>query len=325
MYIPDIFNITQKEDFNEAALLAFQNQYDYNEVYHKYCVHLQIKRDDVISVRDIPYLPIAFFKYRDILFANKKAATVLTSSGTSGDVQSKHHVADIWLYKNSFRKSFQLNYGDIREYTILALLPSYLERSDSSLVYMADQWIQSSKNKDSGFHLDDLPALREKLKALDAAGRKVLLLGVSFALLDLAEIFDGTLNNTIIMETGGMKGRRKEIVRQELHDILKKGFGVKNIHSEYGMTELLSQAYSKRDGIFSTPPWMQVSIRDSEDPFSTVATGKTGGINIIDLANWYSCPFVATDDLGRKDEDGNFEVLGRFDTANVRGCNLMVV
>jgi hypothetical protein len=234
-------------------------------------------------------------------------------------------VADIGLYEESFQRAFERFYGPVNEYCILALLPSYLERNGSSLIYMADRLIRLSGHEDSGFYLDDLEALRAKLEALEASQSKVLLIGVSFALLDFSERYSLSLKRTIIMETGGMKGRKKELVREELHSRIRKGFGVETVHSEYGMTELLSQAYSAGEGKFESPPWMQLLIREPEDPFSYQEQGHTGGINIIDLANIYSCSFIATQDLGRKLPDNRFEVLGRFDTSDVRGCNLMAI
>jgi hypothetical protein len=229
------------------------------------------------------------------------------------------------LYQQSFRTGFELFYGNVKEYCILALLPSYLEREGSSLVYMVNDLIQQSDHAESGFYLENQDVLAQKLIRLDSLGVKVLLIGVSFALLDMAEANSLQLKNTVIMETGGMKGRRKELIREELHNRIKSGFGITTVHSEYGMTELLSQAYSKGNGIFYTPPWMKVLVRDTEDPLSWNPKGRSGGINIIDLANFYSCSFLATQDLGKIKDDGGFEILGRFDHADVRGCNLMVL
>ncbi|NRA91720.1 MAG: acyl transferase, partial [Psychroserpens sp.] len=220
---------------------------------------------------------------------------------------------------------FQRFYGNIKDYVVLALLPSYLEREGSSLIYMVNDLIKSSQHPDSGFYLHNVDELKDKLEALDKSGQKVLLIGVSFALLDLIETYQFQLNNAVIMETGGMKGRRKEMIRTELHDTLKEGFGVSEIHSEYGMTELLSQAYSKGDGKFLCPPWMKLLVRDPEDPLQIRAYEKTGGVNIIDLANINSCSFIATQDLGRVYTNGSFEILGRFDSSDIRGCNLMVL
>ena len=270
-------------------------------------------------------MPIEFFKSKKVYVADQEPQITFTSSGTTGSQVSTHFVTDLTIYENSFLKAFEHFYGPTTDYCVLALLPSYLERTGSSLIYMVDALIHVSNHPKSGFYLDNLHELKNQLKALQARGEKVLLIGVSFALLDLAEILDFSLSNTIVMETGGMKGRRKEMVRSELHAILKTGFGVDKIHSEYGMTELLSQAYSKGHGIFNCPPWMKMLIRDTENPLHIESDGKTGGINIIDLANINSCPFIATQDLGRVYPDGSFEVLGRFDHADVRGCNLMVI
>jgi hypothetical protein len=234
---------------------------------------------------------------------------------------SKHYVADLSLYEKSFLAGFNLFYGNPEQFIILALLPSYLERKDSSLVFMAEKLIKLSKHSSSGFYLQNYRALVEMLSG--SSGQKVFLIGVTYALLELAEKFRIPDINGIVMETGGMKGRRKEIIREELHTILRQGFHVAKIHSEYGMTELLSQAYSKGNGIFKTPPWMKVLIRDTNDPKSLLGDHRTGGINIIDLANIYSCSFIATQDLGKTHTDGSFEVLGRFDNSDIRGCNLM--
>ena len=238
---------------------------------------------------------------------------------------SKHYITDIQLYENSYLDGFQYFYGNIDDYIILALLPNYLERNGSSLVYMVDDLIKKSNAKESGFYLNNLKELSRKLTALDQKNKKILLLGVSYALLDLIEFKKFHLKNTIIMETGGMKGRRKEMVKEELHQLLCNGFGVDKIHSEYGMTELLSQAYSVGDGIFKTPPWMKILTRDTEDALTILPQNRTGGINVIDLANINSCSFIATQDLGKIHADGSFEILGRFDNSDIRGCNLMVV
>ena len=254
-----------------------------------------------------------------------EAQEVFTSSGTTGSITSKHFVTDIDIYKESYWKGFHHFYGNIESYTVLALLPNYLERKGSSLVYMVEDFIAKSKNPESGFYLHNLEELANKLVKLDRNGQKVLLIGVSFALLDLIEVQQFDLKNTVIMETGGMKGRRKELVRAELHSILQNGFGVDKIHSEYGMTELLSQAYSKGNGVFATPPWMQILTRDPEDALTIQSVGKNGGINVIDLANFNSCSFIATQDLGRVFPDGTFEIIGRFDHSDIRGCNLMVL
>ena len=320
-----IFDIKTPAQFNLAALQSFRYQWEHNPVYRQFCEYLNIKPEAVTRPEDIPFLPIQFFKEFTITASLNPVQTIFTSSGTTGSITSKHHVVDLKLYEQSFRESFKLHYGDVTHYTILALLPAYLERTGSSLIYMVDRLIQDSNKPNSGFYLNNYEALSEKLSVLDASGEKVLLIGVSFALLDLVEQYDFNLKHTIVMETGGMKGRRKELIREELHAILKEGFGVDAIHSEYGMTELLSQGYSAGNGIFTLPPWMQIYMRDTEDALQLVEPGKTGGINVIDLANHYSCPFIATQDLGKKTDDNHFEILGRFDASDVRGCNLMVL
>jgi phenylacetate-coenzyme A ligase PaaK-like adenylate-forming protein len=319
-----IFDISEAETFRLRALEVFNFQYKTVQVYRDFCEGLSIHPKEVDAIEKIPFLPISFFKSHEVFSKGKNPRLIFESSGTTGELTSKHFVADETIYKNSFRKGFERVYGNISDYVILALLPSYLERNNSSLVYMVADWISESRHPDSGFYLNEMETLRDKLIALDAAGQQVILIGVSFALLDLAERYPMQLCNTLVMETGGMKGRRKELVRSELHQILKTGLGVKTIHSEYGMTELLSQAYSKADGLFSCPPWMKILIRDPEDPLTLMGHQKNGGINVIDLANIYSCSFVATQDLGKTYADGRFEVLGRFDHADIRGCNLLV-
>ena len=325
MFQEEIFNITTEQEFNSLALKVFKYQFKNNKVYRSFCDLLYKHPSDVNTISDIPFLPIEFFKSKSILSSNNEVKTVFTSSGTTGSVTSKHMLTDMSVYENSYLKGFAHFYGPIEDYVVLALLPSYLEREGSSLIYMVEDLIKKSNHIDSGFYLNNLDDLKEKLIRLDQAGRKVLLIGVSFALLDLIELHQFQLNHTIVMETGGMKGRRKELIRAELHHDLKKGFGVSVIHSEYGMTELLSQAYSKGNGVFNCPPWMNVLTRDTEDPLSIQSPGKTGGLNIIDLANVNSCAFIATQDLGKKTDTGQFEVIGRFDNSDVRGCNLMVL
>ncbi|MGS2762692.1 LuxE/PaaK family acyltransferase [Sinomicrobium sp. M5D2P9] len=320
-----VFNIADDTDFEAVALHVFRHQYRNNTVYRKFCDLLGRKPEKVGSVEEIPFLPISFFKTHTIVASGNTPEEIFTSSGTTGMSTSKHYITDLSVYEQSFLNAFERFYGDIREYVILALLPSYLEREGSSLIYMADELIRRSADKDSGFYLHNLAALSDKLEDLDKSGKKILLIGVSFALLDLVESREFQLKNTIIMETGGMKGRRKELIREELHRILSKGFGVPEIHSEYGMTELLSQAYSSGNGSFKCPPWMKIVIRDPEDALSLQPGGRTGGINVIDLANINSCSFIATQDLGKTHPDGSFEVLGRFDHSDIRGCNLMVM
>lgn len=320
----DIFKISTSEEFEAIAIEIFRYQYRYTKVYREYCGLLHISETSVKQLTDIPFLPIQFFKEQIVLAENTKAEMIFTSSGTTGSVSSKHYVSKLRLYETSFTEAFKQQYGNIDKYTLLALLPSYLDREGSSLVYMVDQLIRQSNSPHSGFYLSDMSALVEKLLFLEKQQQKVILMGVSYALLDLLEIRKFRLKNTIIMETGGMKGRRKEMIKDELHAKLKEGFGVKMIHSEYGMTELLSQAYSKGNGLFTCPPWMKILTRDPEDALSLI-TEKTGGINVIDLANLYSCSFIATQDLGKIHANQSFEILGRFDTSDIRGCNLMVL
>lgn len=319
-----IFNIQTENDFQKVALEIFNFQFENNPVYRSYCDLLYVHPSSVKSITQIPFLPIEFFKTKKLLSTANKPQIIFTSSGTTGSQVSKHYLTDLNLYEDSFTQTFKHFYGGIEDYVIIGLLPSYLEREGSSLIYMVNHLINKSKQPESGFYLNQWDTLIEMLNTLDQYSKKVLLIGVSFALLDLVENHQFSLKNTIVMETGGMKGRRKELVRNELHEILKKGFGVSNIHSEYGMTELLSQAYSKGDGIFNCPPWMKVLTRDTEDPLSIIYN-QTGGINIIDLANINSCSFIATQDLGNVNNNGSFEVLGRYDSSDIRGCNLMVL
>ena len=320
-----IFNIQSEQEFKEVALRVFKHQFENNDVYRSFCDLLYKNPSDVKEIQDIPFLPIQFFKSHNILSSKENVIKTFTSSGTTGSIPSKHRVTDLSWYHESFRKGFQFFYGDVKDYNILALLPSYLEREGSSLIYMVDDLIQQTNKPTSGFYMHNLSELSSTLKELDAKGEKTLLIGVTFALLDLIEKETFQLNNTLIMETGGMKGRRKELVREQLHKILSKGFGVNKIHSEYGMTELFSQGYSKGEGFFKCPPWMKVLTRDTEDALTILDTHQSGGINIIDLANYNSCSFIATQDLGKVEEDGTFQVLGRFDHSDIRGCNLLVV
>ncbi len=317
-----IFTICSDTEFNEIALQIFHLQYNHNAVYKQYVDLNTSGVGNIDHYTKIPYLPVEFFKSHKIITGSEQPETTFFSSGTSGDISSKHYVVDTALYRKSFLTCFKRFYGHPSQYTILALLPSYLERQNSSLVYMVEKLISVSGNPACGFYLDNYESLKERLN--DQVGNNFLLIGVSFALLDFAEKFDIPGWNGIVMETGGMKGRKKEIIREELHAILKSKYHVPEIHSEYGMTELLSQAYSKGDGIFKSPPWMKVLIRDVNDPKELLGYSKTGGINIIDLANIYSCSFIATQDLGRIDPDESFEVLGRFDHSDIRGCSLLV-
>ncbi|MFC5193915.1 acyl transferase [Bizionia hallyeonensis] len=321
----DIFNINSEQAFQKQALEVFKYQFENNIVYRSFCDLLYKSPSDIHQFEDIPFLPIQFFKSHNIVSTTHTVQKIFTSSGTTGQSTSKHLVTDLSVYEQSFETGFETFYGNVENYVVLALLPSYLERDGSSLIYMADALIKQSKQVESGFYLNNLEALKNTLLKLESQNRKVILIGVSFALLDLVEFHQFQLKNTIVMETGGMKGRRKELIRNELHDILKEGFGVLEIHSEYGMTELLSQAYSKGHGIFNCPPWMRVLTRDTEDALTIQKSGKTGGLNIIDLANINSCAFLATQDLGKIHTDGSFEIIGRFDNSDIRGCNLMAL
>ena len=325
MIISQIFDLKSKMHFENLALQVFEHQSAECQVYANYLNQLDINPKSVNHFDQIPFLPIQFFKSHQIISANKKIDKVFLSSGTTGNEQSRHYVSDLNIYKLSYTKGFEIFYGDIKDYTILALLPNYLEREGSSLVFMVDDLIKKSKSPESGFYLNDLESLSAKLIQLNKRNEKVLLIGVSYALLDLVNKYKFHLKNTIIMETGGMKGRRKEMIREELHKILSLGFGVDRIHSEYGMTELLSQAYSKGNGIFETPPWMRIVVRDPEDPLTILPHSKTGGLNVVDLANINSCAFIATQDLGKTNANGTFEIMGRFDNSDIRGCNLMVI
>lgn len=324
IHTEDIFTISSKREFEKLTLKVFRYQYDNNKVYQEFCNYLNKDKSNVKTILDIPFLPIQFFKSHEIISTTNPVQEIFTSSGTTGMQTSKHFVTDIALYEKSYRNGFSEFYGNIEDYCVLALLPSYLEREGSSLIYMVQDLIQSSNHPDSGFYLNNYEELIAKLIALDQSGQNVILIGVTYALLDLIERHTFQLKNTIIMETGGMKGKRKEMIREELHAILSRGFGVPVIHSEYGMTELLSQAYSLGNGVFECPPWMQILTRDTEDALSYVSNGKTGGINVIDLANVNSCSFIATQDLGKKYPNHSFEVLGRFDYSDIRGCNLMI-
>jgi Acyl-protein synthetase, LuxE len=320
-----IFEIGTKKEFEKITLKVFRYQYDSNLVYQQFCNLLHKNKANVKQIEDIPFLPIQFFKSHQVVSSQQTPQAVFTSSGTTGAITSSHFVTDLKYYEESYRLSFKQFYGNIEDYVVLALLPSYLEREGSSLIYMVNDLIELSNQPESGFYLNNYDDLLGKLESLNQEGKNVLLIGVTYALLDCLEKKNFSLNNTIIMETGGMKGRRKELIREELHQLLMKGFGVTEIHSEYGMTELLSQAYSLGNGIFECPNWMKIIIRDPEDALTILENNKTGGINVIDLANINSCSFIATQDLGKCYENGSFEVLGRFDNSDIRGCNLMVM
>ena len=320
-FINKIFNCTNDATFEKLALEIFDFQMENNLTYAAYAA-LILRGKHPENINEIPFLPVEFFKTEQIICQGQAIEEIFLSSGTTGE-QSKHLVSNIELYKSSYQKTFQLFYGDITDYCILALLPSYKEREGSSLIYMVDDLIKKSKHPQSNYYLNNYKELATTLKELESKKQKTILFGVTYALLDLAEEFPQKLEHIIIMETGGMKGQRKELLKEEIHSILKHSFATENIHSEYGMTELLSQGYSKGNNIFKTPPWMKILTRDVNDPLSII-NNKTGGINVIDLANIYSCPFIATQDLGRTFDDGSFSVLGRFNNADVRGCNLLV-
>ena len=319
-----IFDIKNHSEFKKQCLDIYNFQYENNKVYQNYCNMICKNPTEINEINEIPFLPISFFKTKKIL-STDNFEKVFYSSGTTTNSRSKHFISSLKLYQKSFINNFKLNYSDTTQYTILALLPNYYENKDSSLIYMIEKLIKLSKSKESGFFLDDYFNLSKKLIELDTKKeRKTILIGVPYALLDMIDFNQFQLNNTIIMETGGMKGRRKEMVRTELHEKLKRGFGVSKIHSEYGMTELLSQAYSKGDGIFKTPSWMKVVIRDINDAQNLDFNKKSGAINIIDLANYNSCSFIATDDMGKYINDNEFELIGRVDNSDIRGCNLLV-
>ena len=321
-FVEEIFNIHSEEEFVKICLQIYELQMDNNPIYSAYS-QIILKGEIPKKLEEIPFLPIEFFKTEQIICVTQKIEEIFLSSGTTGN-QSKHLVSDLSIYENSFLNIFQIFYGDITDYCILSLLPNYREREGSSLIYMVDDLIKRSKHPKSGFYLNNYKEVSETILELEKNGQKTLLIGVSYALLDLAKDYPMNLENTIIMETGGTKGKRKELLKEELHKILKEAFSLDSIHSEYGMTELLSQSYSEGDNIFKTPPWKKVLIRDVNDPLTILGKNRSGGINIIDLANIYSCTFIATQDLGRLHEDESFSVLGRFDNSDVRGCNLLV-
>jgi len=324
-FIREIFNIKDDRTFSAAALKVFRYQSVHTPVYSDYLATMGIEPERIREPEEVPFLPIEFFRSHTVLAEGKKTEVIFESSGTTGSTPSRHYVADASLYRESFTKGFRRLYGDPAKFCLLALLPSYMERKGSSLVYMMDHLIKQTVQPDSGFYLENLRELSSILQKRMKDQVPTLLMGVSFALLDLAEQYPFQLDkHIIIMETGGMKGHRKELIRSELHQQLKEAFGIGHIHSEYGMTELLSQAYSAGEGLFKTPPWMKILIRDPNDPLSLLSTGQSGGINIIDLANINSCSFIATGDLGKIHEDNSFEVLGRYDNSDIRGCNLLV-
>jgi phenylacetate-coenzyme A ligase PaaK-like adenylate-forming protein len=323
--IKRIFEIKSDPEFRALAFEIFNYQARENILYKKFIEEPGISGEELKTLETIPFLPIEFFKNNKIFSGSRVPGQFFESSGTSGSSVSRHYVADTGIYEQSFLRSFRLFYDDPSEFVIAALLPSYMERKNSSLVFMVDSLIRKSGSKLSGFYRDDIPEMLENIKKAREGTKKIILIGVSYALLDLAEKYSPDLSDIIVMETGGMKGMRKEMIRSELHSILKKSFNVSTIHSEYGMTELLSQAWSKGEGVFYCPPWMKILIRDPQDPLEvTSQPGITGGINVIDLANIHSCSFIATGDLGKLQDDGGFEVLGRLDNQDIRGCNLLI-
>jgi len=319
-----IFNIKSRKEFKEIALQIFYYQAKNNLIYKQYLEYLGVEPSKITKINKIPFLPIDFFKYHKIVCDTKKEDTIFKSSGTSLDARSYHYITDLKLYEQSFNSTFKKFFGNIEDYCILGLLPSYVENGDSSLVYMTESLIKQSKTENSGLYLNNYDELLTIISELEKVNKKYIIIGVSYALLDLAEKNKQQLKNGIILETGGMKGRRKELPKEELHNILSESFGVETIYSEYGMTELLSQAYSFGKGEFSTPTWMKILIRDIYDPFTYLQNGKSGGINIIDLANINSCSFIETKDLGKININKSFSVLGRFDNSDIRGCNLLV-
>lgn len=314
--------------FEERALRLFAFQYMHNPVYRRYCELLNRSPQTVHDLESIPFLPISFFKTQMVATGDFKTETIFESSGTTGQSTSRHFVKSVDLYEQSFLNAFLHFYGRPEEWCILGLLPSYLERSNSSLVLMVEKLIRLSGHQDGGFYLNDQHALQKKLAALEDRQQKTLLIGVTFALLDFAEKYPLHLDNTVVMETGGMKGRREELTRDEVHELLKTGLGVHSVHSEYGMTELLSQAYSKGEGVFECPHWMRILAREEDDPLNVFQARESqvrGALNVIDLANIYSCAFIATDDRVILHPDLRFEVMGRLDYSDVRGCSQLAI
>ena len=321
-----IFGLDDEAEFEDISLQVFRFQYASNPIYQEYCKLLKCAPAMVNRLEDIPFLPISFFKTHDIRSGGFEPEAVFESSGTTGSVNSRHAVKSLDLYRRSFMKGFEAFYGGVNQYCVLALLPSYLERQNSSLVYMVKEWMEESSHPANAFYLDDRQALARSLQMLENDVQQTILVGVTYALLDFAESYPMSLNNTIIMETGGMKGRREELLRTEVHNRLKAAFGVSGIHSEYGMTELLSQAYAIKEGKFRTPPWMKILVREENDPkqlLRSTPKSASGGLNVIDLANLYGCSFIATEDVCRLLPDGSFEVLGRLDHTDIRGCSLL--
>jgi hypothetical protein len=319
-----ILNISSSQEFEKYSIEIFNYQFEKNTIYREFCRLTGKNPSNIRSSFEIPFLPIQFFKTHKIISSNQPIKKTFYSSGSTKNNLSKHHIIDLKLYEDCFLKIFMNFYGSPSQYNIIALLPTYLENKNSSLIYMVNKLIEKSENKHSKFYLDNYKKLKEKLLYLEEGDKKTILFGVSYALLNLIDFHKFKLKKTIIIETGGMKGKRKELIKSELHQMLRIGFGVKNINSEYGMTELISQAYSIHNEKFKSPPWMKIYIRESEDPMNIKTDNKSGGINIIDLANYNSCSFIATDDLGKLDKNGNFEILGRLDNSDQRGCNLLI-
>jgi hypothetical protein len=311
-------------EFDKNASAIFKFQYEQNEVYHSFCNALGQQKVDIMHKRAFPFLPVSFFKTHRVVCNGGVQDQCFESSGTQNSIQSRHYIKDPSIYEQSFSKGFRLFYGNPEEWCFLGLLPSYLERQHSSLVYMVEQLMKQSKHSQNGFYLHNFQELHHQIIKLESIGQQTMLFGVTYALVDFAEQYNLTCSHTVIMETGGMKGRRHEMVRNEVHDLIKKKMGVEKVHSEYGMTELLSQAYSKGDGLFQCPPWMKVLVRDEDAPLEVHKTGR-GALNIIDLANIYSCSFIATDDVGEVFEDGSFKVMGRLDNSDIRGCSLLAL
>jgi len=317
-------NENKSTEFSDSALQLFQYQYELNKVYREYCNHLNINSEKVNSIEKIPFLPVSFFKTHRVITGDFTPEITFFSSATTGAQPSKHEIKDISLYETSFIKSFEHFYGTPQQYTFLALLPSYLEREGSSLVYMIEKLMQISGKKENGFFLHDYERLFKMLTELKKKKEKTILFGVTFALLDFIKDYHIDFPELILFETGGMKGKGKELVKEEVHHLLQEAFHLQNIHSEYGMCELLSQAYSAGGNVFKTPPWMKFLLRDEKNPLHVSTAFSEGAINVIDLANMYSCAFIATDDLGRQNENG-LEITGRFDNTEIRGCNLLVL
>ena len=329
--LQNIITTTNNQNFVANALAVFNYQYANNTFYRTYCDIIKVNAAAVNSIEKIPFLPIQFFKSKIIKTTDFETEIIFESSGTTGSINSRHYVKDVSIYEKSFINSFKNFYGNSNNYCVIGLLPSYLERKGSSLVYMVNDLIQKSENEDSGFYLYDYEKLKTVLIKNEIAKQPTILIGVTYALIDFVEQYSMKLNHTIVMETGGMKGRREEMTRKEVHLLLTKKLGVTVVHSEYGMTELLSQAYSKKDGIFNCPPWMKILVRSEDDPFNIIEAKNvvkdyaTGAVNIIDLANIYSCSFIATDDAGKLYKNDSFEITGRLENSDIRGCSLMVI